>query len=230
MKLGFAVLVALLLALPLVAATSRSVSISGFAFAPTPLFAEPGDVVTWTNEDSTTHTVTCDGPSCGFASPNLGPGATFATTLASAGTTTYHCNFHSTMHGAIYVGTGSPADADLAPDASTFSSARPPLVGPVPDPRIAIVSVVVRNIGASMSPAVQVQFRTTDATGADVELGSPTLQALAPGASATVSVGFNNAPLLGDAPVRVIVDTMNAVVEGQESNNLASGTVHTGLV
>jgi plastocyanin len=82
-------------------ATPGQVEISNFAFNPTSSTIKVGDKVTWTNKDSTTHTVTADDKS--FDSGDLAPGATFSFTFSKAGSVPYHCKIHSSMHGTIVV-------------------------------------------------------------------------------------------------------------------------------
>ena len=85
-------------------ATGHSVAIQNFTFAPQTLTVKAGTKVTWTNNDSTPHTVTStDGPSTS-ASPNglfdsgqLASGASFSFTFAKAGTYYYECTIHASM-------------------------------------------------------------------------------------------------------------------------------------
>jgi plastocyanin len=230
MRPHLALAFAFLLAAPIAASASRSVAISGLAFSPRALSAELGDVVTWTNQDSIGHTVTCDAGSCGFASTVLGHGETFSATLDQSGTLSYHCSIHLSMHGALYVGTALASSPDLAPDPSTLAASRALVAGVVPDPRAAHVGVVVRNSGGSPSVATTVEFHTDDATGKDQLLGVADLPPLPSGGSAIVGVDWPQAPLVGSAPVRVVVDPANVVIETLETNNELDGTVHTGLV
>ena len=83
------------------AAGGSNVSIANFAFAPASLTVAVGTAVTWTNSDSTGHTVTADDGS--FASDKLATGATFEETFTEAGTYAYHCSIHSSMTGTITV-------------------------------------------------------------------------------------------------------------------------------
>ncbi len=76
-------------------------TIKNFAFSPEPIQAKVGDVVAWTNNDSTTHTVTLDDGSCDGG--HAAPGATVALTFGKAGTYTYHCAIHSSMKGTVVV-------------------------------------------------------------------------------------------------------------------------------
>jgi len=82
-------------------ATAQAVNISGFAFDPPTLTVPVGTTVTWTNNDSTTHTVTADDGS--FDSGNVDPGGTFSFTFSTAGTINYHCKIHPNMTASITV-------------------------------------------------------------------------------------------------------------------------------
>lgn len=85
------------------------------AFAPNPLNAKVGDTVTWTNKDTTFHTVTSGtGPSDtthgkAFDSGLSGPtalttqGKTFSHKFTTAGEFPYYCQLHPTMVGKVVV-------------------------------------------------------------------------------------------------------------------------------
>jgi plastocyanin len=88
-------------AAPVAAAPGGSVAIANFSFSPATLSVRSGTTVTWTNNDSTTHTVTLDDGSA--ASPDLASGSTFQHTFTTAGTFTYHCRIHPTMTATIVV-------------------------------------------------------------------------------------------------------------------------------
>jgi plastocyanin len=79
------------------------VDIKNFAFSPADITVKVGTTVTWTNSDSTTHTVTetdgQDGPNSG----NLEPGKTYTFTYNTAGTFKYHCAIHPEMLGTVTV-------------------------------------------------------------------------------------------------------------------------------
>jgi plastocyanin len=83
------------------AATGSAVSIASFSFQPAALTVTVGTTVTWTNNDSASHTVTADDGS--FKSGTLGNGATFSQTFTAPGTFAYHCAIHSSMTGTITV-------------------------------------------------------------------------------------------------------------------------------
>lgn len=77
-------------------------------YNPSPLNVSVGTTVTWTNHDSTGHTVTEGNPSGntpanGFDSGILAPGKTFTHTFAAAGSIQYYCTLHPTMLGEVIV-------------------------------------------------------------------------------------------------------------------------------
>jgi len=88
-------------AAPAAAAPAAAVTIADFSFSPVSLTVSAGTTVTWTNNDSTAHTVTLDDGSA--ASGDIAGGATFQHTFTTAGTFTYHCRIHPTMTATIVV-------------------------------------------------------------------------------------------------------------------------------
>ena len=80
---------------------STAVEMRDFAFNPATLTVPSGSKVTWTNNDTTAHTVTFDDASTD--SGPLDPRSTFDHTFATAGTFSYHCNIHPFMHGTVTV-------------------------------------------------------------------------------------------------------------------------------
>lgn len=79
----------------------QAVTIKGFAFDPASISVTVGATVTWTNEDSTAHTVTFD--SGGVDSGQLAAGATYSRTFDAPGTFAYHCAIHPSMTGTVTV-------------------------------------------------------------------------------------------------------------------------------
>ncbi|MEX2547895.1 MAG: plastocyanin/azurin family copper-binding protein [Chloroflexota bacterium] len=76
------------------------VGIAGNAFNPLSISVGVGGVVTWTNADGATHTVTFnDGPDCG----RLGQGASVSRTFDTPGTFAYHCEIHASMRATVVV-------------------------------------------------------------------------------------------------------------------------------
>ena len=100
------------------ATASASVTIQDFAFGPGSISVAVGSTVTWTNQDSVSHTVTADDGS--FDSGRLAQGATFSQTFDTPGTYTYHCAIHPSMTGTITVEAG-PAPS-VAPAATASAS------------------------------------------------------------------------------------------------------------
>jgi plastocyanin len=81
-----------------------SVNIANMAFTPSQITVAKGGTVTWTNNDSTTHTVIDDlsnvgGPSSG----DIQPGGTYSFTFTKTGSFQYHCSIHPSMRGTIVV-------------------------------------------------------------------------------------------------------------------------------
>ncbi len=81
------------------AASSTSVIIAEFAFAPAELGVSVGSTVTWSNRDPTPHTVTSDD----FDTGPIEGGASGSVTFAAAGSFEYFCAIHPTMRGRVVV-------------------------------------------------------------------------------------------------------------------------------
>ena len=81
---------------------TNTINIKDFAFDPPTLTVKSGTTVTWTNQDSTPHTVTSDSGG-EIASETLSKGQTYSHTFNTAGAFTYHCGVHPSMKGTIIV-------------------------------------------------------------------------------------------------------------------------------
>ncbi len=133
-RLGFvAALVVGVLALSTPAyATTHTVSMAGFTFAPAQLTVHVGDTVIWVHDGSATpHSVTADRGSFD-SSPNcpptcMGAGATFQHTFTQAGTFAYHCKIHGAAGGIGMSGTivVEPVAATTTTPATTPATAPP---------------------------------------------------------------------------------------------------------
>jgi plastocyanin len=99
---------------------TQAVTIDDFAFSPATLTITAGDTVTWTNQDTTTHTATSN--TGVFDSGDLDPGDAFSFTFTTPGTYEYHCTPHPTMTGQIVVQAAAatplptPAGGGTVPD------------------------------------------------------------------------------------------------------------------
>ncbi len=82
--------------------TSRNtVTIRNFAFVPARLSVASGTVLTVTNADSTTHTLSARNGS--FDAGAIAPGATNTIRIGKSGTFAYFCKFHPSMRGTLVV-------------------------------------------------------------------------------------------------------------------------------
>jgi plastocyanin len=80
-------------------------SFSSFGFSPSSVTVKVGDTVEWVNNSTVAHTSTSDsGSAVSWDSSAIDSGGgTFSFTFTKAGTYTYHCSFHPSMHGTIVV-------------------------------------------------------------------------------------------------------------------------------
>ena len=84
--------------------STGAITIKNMMFTPSQISIQKGGTVTWTNNDSTTHTVVDDlsnvgGPSSG----DIQPGSTYSFTFNKTGSFQYHCSIHPSMRGTIVV-------------------------------------------------------------------------------------------------------------------------------
>ena len=78
------------------------INIANFAFSPSSLTIKVGDSVTWTNRDSSAHTVTSDSGS-ELDSERISNGQIYTHVFAQPGTYSYHCALHPGMKATIVV-------------------------------------------------------------------------------------------------------------------------------
>jgi len=79
-----------------------SVVVRNFAYVPAGLSVASGTVVTWTNQDGESHTVSADDGKT-FDSSTLGRGGTFQFTAGAPGTYPYFCRLHPFMKATLTV-------------------------------------------------------------------------------------------------------------------------------
>ena len=86
------------------AAAAVNIDVQGFKF-PANMDVAKGTKVTWTNKDSTGHTVTSGTRPTkdGKFDLTLAPASTVSFTFTDAGTFNYFCTIHSSMNGTITV-------------------------------------------------------------------------------------------------------------------------------
>ena len=77
------------------------VVMENLAFDPASITIKAGESVTWTNNDSTTHTITADNGE--FESSSIAAGSTFTFQFDNAGTYAYHCSIHPSMKATVVV-------------------------------------------------------------------------------------------------------------------------------
>jgi plastocyanin len=80
---------------------SEKVEIVEFTYGPDPVVVQTGGKVTWLNQDTAPHTATADDGS--FDTGTLERGKLKSESFKQAGTFTYFCEIHPTMHGTVEV-------------------------------------------------------------------------------------------------------------------------------
>ncbi|MBS1598818.1 MAG: cupredoxin domain-containing protein [Bacteroidetes bacterium] len=85
--------------------SSASITMKNSVFSNANLQIKTGTNVTWTNDDTTVHTVTANDSS--FDSGNIQPGGSFSHQFNSTGTFMYHDKYHNMMTGAVVVSAAS---------------------------------------------------------------------------------------------------------------------------
>lgn len=104
--------------------TSGSSSKTTDAMDPNPVNANVGDTVTWTNRDSTPHTITSGTggtPDGNFdSSPNfnplMAPQQSFSHTFEAAGEFPYYCALHPNMVGTVMIVSGGEPEPEPEPE------------------------------------------------------------------------------------------------------------------
>lgn len=83
------------------ASKSEKVEIVEFTYQPDPVVVQTGGKVIWQNQDTAPHTATADDNS--FDTGTIEKGKLGSATFKEAGTFTYFCEIHPTMHGTVEV-------------------------------------------------------------------------------------------------------------------------------
>ena len=121
--------------------TGDTVELVDMCFTPSTLQVQPGDSVTFVNEDPFVHNV--GGNQWGHYD-DLNPGDAFTATFDDEGIYPFACSYHLGMTGAIVVGDGAGDGNGAVVDASSFSQ-------PEPSPVVEIRTVTRQ---ASLAPVV----------------------------------------------------------------------------
>ncbi len=119
-----------------------TVELTNRCFSPTILFVQPGDAVTWRNQDGLTHVVAGSFSSWGQAT-NLAAGQTMTHQFPTAGIYSYSCPLHYGMNAVVIVGDGNASVplARIQPAASVSTSPAHP--GTDPWPLLALAAAVL---------------------------------------------------------------------------------------
>ena len=110
-----------------------TVDLTAMCFSPSILFVQPGDTVTWRNQDGMRHLVA--GSFSSWGSPaDLGEGQTTTHRFDAAGIYAYSCPLHYGMNGVVIVGDGKAAVpvARIQPAASIATAPARPAADPWP--------------------------------------------------------------------------------------------------
>jgi len=85
------------------AVRAAKVEIVDFAYDPDPVTIQVGGKVIWQNEDAAPHTATADSDSFDTGTIEQGKIKSETETFKQAGTYSYFCEIHPTMHGTVKV-------------------------------------------------------------------------------------------------------------------------------
>ena len=110
-----------------------AVRLTTMCFSPSILYVQPGDTVTWTNDDGMTHVIAGSFSSWGGAT-NLAAGETMTHQFPTAGIYSYSCPLHYGMNAVVIVGDGKASVplAVIRPAAATSTAAAHAGADPLP--------------------------------------------------------------------------------------------------
>jgi plastocyanin len=200
-------------------APGAAVTMVNISFAPGVVTINPGEVVTWTNDDGFAHTVSADDGS--WASGIVPGHASFSRAFDAPGVVAYHCAIHATMHGSVLV--RDPALPDLF--VAALGAGPRELAPGVDDPTQKVVTFRVGNDGGGAAGASVLRLTYSDVEG-EHPLADAIVPALAPGQAYARSVAWNGLGNVGDFTLHALADATQAVNEGPaEGNNAASAQV-----
>jgi plastocyanin len=119
-----------------------TVELRAMCFSPTILYVQPGDTVTWRNQDGMQHVVAGSFSSWGGPT-NLATGESMTHRFPTAGIYAYSCPLHYGMNAVVIVGDGKSTVplADVEPAAATSTPPAQPATDPWP--LLAVAAVVL---------------------------------------------------------------------------------------
>jgi plastocyanin len=80
---------------------SKTITMQNMSYSVVNLSVAAGTSITWSNTDTTKHTVTADDNS--FNSGDIAPGQSFTRIFSNTGSFSYHCIYHAMMKASINV-------------------------------------------------------------------------------------------------------------------------------
>jgi plastocyanin len=135
-----------------VAAADTTVKIGDSTFTPAKVTISAGQLVTWLNTSTTTHTVTADDGS--FDSGELAQNDQFANVFDTPGTYTYHCAIHPKMTGTVIVKAAAATPSPSGPPPPTPPPGTlPPSFRPYATPTPVATPVPTPTLGPAPTPA-----------------------------------------------------------------------------
>ncbi len=213
----FVILGFLLPAVPAGAAVNEA-TISNFSFSPEPARIPVGATLTWTNKDSSAHTVTADDGS--WTSTSLNKDGTFSHAFSQPGTVRYHCAIHDSMTGTVVVEAAGPTTTTTAAPTTTTTQATTTSTAPVATP--------TTTRGQHDEHRSSVTPNPTRATSPTRATAAPTTATTAPAATTTEPPTSTTAPSPAAAPDTTATpeSALNASAEGDGSS--AAGPIALG--
>jgi plastocyanin len=173
-------------------ATSQTVVIQNFSFAPSLTTINVGESITWHNLDAFNHTATSDTGAFDTAIPAAG---NKTIPFSVAGSYAYHCSIHPTMKGTVVVlgATATPTPAPPTPVPTPRPTA-PPTAAPTVAPTASPSSVPSASASPSPAPSATPSPAPTPAP---TPIATPTSAVVAsPRVGAGPNLGSGPGPIL----------------------------------
>jgi plastocyanin len=126
------------------------VALTAMCFSPSILYVQPGDTVTWTNDDAMPHVVAGSFGTWGSPS-NLGAGEAMTHLFPTAGIYAYSCPLHYGMNAVVIVGDGKASVplAVIRPPAATSAAPAPARADSLP-----VLAIAMAGLAAGFGYAI----------------------------------------------------------------------------